>query len=371
MKDVMGIINLNEREDLLQGITRHRPVATVPFGGRYRIIDFVLSNMVNSGIRNIGILTQNKHRSLFDHLRSGKEWDLDRKRDGLFIFPPDNIQYPLEVYKGDLLYFYNNLNYINKSKQKYVLITGSNIICNIDYRPVFNFHKNMQADITLIYKEVDSNINDFYNSTMINTIDNGRVIDMEVNPVNPKSNKLCLNMYILEKSLLVDLIDTCVSRGHYDLVKGFIKNISMLNICAYPHNGYMARSNSLISYYKHNMDLLNPEIWQELFFKPERVYTKVKDESPAKYTKSSKVVNSLVANGCVIEGTVENSILFRGVKVRKGAYVKNCIIMQMSEIEQDVLVENIITDKEVVITAGKQLRGDKNFPVVIEKKIVV
>ncbi|MEG6615654.1 glucose-1-phosphate adenylyltransferase subunit GlgD [Peptococcaceae bacterium 1198_IL3148] len=372
MKDVMGIININENEDRLLGITRHRPVATIPFGGRYRIIDFTLSNMVNSGIRNIGILTHNKHRSLFDHLRSGKEWDLNRKRDGLFIFPPDNLQYPMDVFKGVLQYFYNNLNYINKSRQKYVLISGSNVICNIDLTAAFNYHKETKADITAIYSESGFTSHNLKDSTIINTLDNGRILDMEVNPTKIKSNRVALGLYILEKALLVDLIDACVSRGYYDLIKdGFIKNISMLNIYGYPHHGYTAKINSLVNYYRHSMDLLNPDIWQELFFKPGLIYTKVKDETPARYKRNSNVNNSIIANGCIIEGTVINSILFRGVKVHKGAVVKDSIIMQMSEIERNALVEYVITDKEVLITSGKQIRGDQNFPFLIEKKIVV
>jgi glucose-1-phosphate adenylyltransferase len=372
MKDVMGIININEREDMLLGVTRHRPVATVPFGGRYRIIDFNLSNMVNSGIRNIGILTHNKHRSLFDHLRSGKDWDLDRRQDGLFIFPPDNLHYPMDVYKGDLQYFYNNLNYINKSRQKYVLISGSNVICNIDLTAAFEFHKEMKADITVIYSKSGLKNDELKNCTTINSIDNGRILDMKVDPAKTNGDKVVLDMYILEKSLLTDLIDACVSRGYYDLVKdGFIKNISMLNICGYPHRGYTAKINSLVNYYRHSMELLNPKVSHELFFEPGLIYTKVKDETPARYKTNCCVTNSLIANGCIIEGTVTNSILFRGVKVHKGAVVKDSVLMQMTEVEQDALLENVVTDKEVLITRGKQLRGDKNFPILIEKKIVV
>lgn len=365
------IITLNECEELLPGITRHRPVATIPFGGRYRIIDFVLSSMVNSGIRNIGIITQHKHHSLFDHLRSGKEWDLDRKQDGLFIFPPDNVKYP-DMYKGNLQYLYNNLNYLNRSRQKYVLLSGCGVICNIDYRQAFNYHQEMNADVTVLYKEVDLNNFDYQKCTIINSILNGRILDMEVNPVRPKSNKVSMDMYILEKELLIELIDACISRGYYDAIKdGLIKNISMLHVCGYHEKSYAAKINTLASYYRHSLELLKPEIWQKLFFKPGLIYTKIKDEPPAKYLNGCRVANSLVANGCIIGGNVENSVLFRGVRVHPGAQVKNSIIIQESIIEDGAVVENVITDKEVVISAGKQLIGDTTLPIYIGKNVVI
>lgn len=369
--NVMGIININDREELFYGITQHRPVATIPFGGRYRIIDFVLSSMVNSGIKNIGIYTSGKHRSLFDHLRSGKDWDLDRKRDGLFIFPPESTE--KDIYQGDLKCFYQNLPFLHKSKHKYVLISGGNIICNIDYRPVFKYHLSTNADITVLYKDIDDHHTDFSNGSFISKMDNnGRIIDMEINPVKPSSKRISLDMYFLEKSLLIDIIDACVSRGYYDFVKdGLLKNLGMLHVMGYPYQGYLARINSLDSYYRHSLELLKPEKRRELFHQSGSIYTKIKDEPPAKYIQDCKVANSLVGNGCIIEGTVENSILFRGVTIGKGAVVKNSIIMQRCQIKQHARVYNIIADKEVVITEGKQLQGDSNFPIYIKKMTVV
>ncbi|MBO8137596.1 MAG: glucose-1-phosphate adenylyltransferase subunit GlgD [Desulfotomaculum sp.] len=371
MKDVMGIISLNENSDVLNNITNHRPLASVPFGGRYRIIDFVLSNMVNSGIQNVGVLTRYKHRSLIDHLRSGKDWDLDRKRDGLFIFPPENINNPAELYNGVMQNLYNNIDYIYKSRQKYVLVSGSDIIYNLNYRQVFDFHKQMKADITMIYKEIN-NINKLHSCSFITKMKNTRILDMEVNSCCSKSSKMCLEAYIMDKSLLIDIVNSCVSRGYIDFIKdGIVKNISILNVIGYQHTGYVAKINSIESYYQHSMDLLKTDIWKELFFKPGLVYTKVKDGAATKYTKDSVVRNSLIANGCIIEGTVKNSILFRGVRVDRGACIKNSIVMQKSVIEKNAVLENVITDKEVCITAGKILRGDKNYPLVIEKKKVI
>jgi len=263
------------------------------------------------------------------------------------------------------------LSYIDKSKQKYALIAGSSVICNINYKPILDYHVECKADITVLYTLLNNDI-DFKNCTFINKMYDGRILDMEINPVRPTSNKVSLEMYIMEKSLLMDLIDACVSRGYYDLVKdGLLKNLSMLRVLGYQCEGYFAKINSLASYYQHSLDLLKPEKRGKLFYKPGLIYTKIKDEPSAKYIKGAKVANSLVANGCIIEGTVENSILFRGVKIDREAVVKNSIVMQMSQIEQGALVQNVIADKEVIITEGKRLVGEINFPIYVKKKTVV
>lgn len=372
LKDVMGIVNLMENEGFLKEISYYRPVAAVPTGGRYRMIDFVLSNMVNSGIRNVGIITPQKYRSLMDHLGSGKEWDLDRKRDGLFFLPPAQIHYPMGIYRWDLRHFRSHLDYIHYSRQKYVIISGSNMICNLDYKEAFRFHQEMKADITLIYKEQNTGVEDLYQSTVIDTAEDGRILDIEMNPTNRKAGKVSMEMAIMEKSQLMDLINSCASRGDCDLVKdGLIKNLSRLKIYGFPHNGYLAHIHSIQSYFRHNMDLLKPVIWQELFFKHGLIYTKVKDGAPTKYKETAMVKNALVANECIIEGTVENSILFRGVQIHKRASVKNSIIMQKCVIEEDAVLENIISDKEVVVTRGKYLKGEKHYPLVIRKRTAI
>ncbi|WP_031514563.1 glucose-1-phosphate adenylyltransferase subunit GlgD [Desulfofalx alkaliphila] len=371
MKNVMGIISLSDNNQYLSGLVRFRPIASVPFGGRYRVIDFILSSMVNSGVRNVGVVTQNKHRSIIDHLRSGKDWDLDRKRDGLFILTPE-IDSCANLNKGVLQNIYDNFDYINHSKQKYVIITEGDVICNLDFNKAFEYHLNTNADITVLYKDMKNTDNNYFLGTEIKLTDEGRVVDMKVNRQILGHKKISMDMFIMEKNLLMDLVDACVSRGYYNFIKdALIRNISMLDIYGYPYTGYMAKIYSLQSYYHYNMDLLNNETRKSLFYNPGFVYTKVKDGPPTKYMFSSKVSNSLVANNCVIEGKVENSILFRGVKVAKGAHIKNSILMQKTVIEQNALVENTITDKEVRITKDRHIRGEKNYPIYIEKKMVI
>jgi len=371
MNNVMGIINLNDSQDMLTELTKQRPLAAVPFGGRYRLIDFILSNMVNSGIQNVGILVQDKYKALMDHLRSGKEWDLARKKDGLFILPPGQLSCLGGAYQGNVENFYNNLDYIESSRQQYVLIAGSHIVCNLNYHKVFKFHQETGADITIMYKEDDGD-GEFVEHTILECQHDGRLTDLIINPSRALSNKVSMEMYVIEKSLLVRLVKDCRARGGLDFVRDIlIKNISTLKIYGYAYNGYVGRVDCIKNYYKHNMELLKAEKWEELFSKSGLVYTKVKDEAPVKYKENARVANVMVGNGCIIEGRVENSILFRGVTIRKGAYVKDCIVMQGCEIGENAIIENVICDKNVIITPKKWLKGERNYPLVIEKGTVI
>lgn len=373
LKNTMGIINLHESHESFREITKHRPLAAIPFAGRYRLIDFVLSNFINSGITNVGILSAGNSRALSDHIRSGKEWDLARKRDGLFLLPSWQTGNVQGAFPNDLADFFSNLDYIKSSRQRFSLLSGSRAVCNINYESAYNYHLAKAADITILYKEYTiAEAKGLSEATMLETDSDGRVVDLEVCPVSPRSNKLSLEMVLLERQLLVDLIDASVSRGGTNFTRDCImRNIENLKIYGFPFTGYLARIDSMQNYFDHSMKLLTPEIWQEIFFSHGSIYTKVKDEAPAKYQRDAIVKSSLVANGSVIAGKVENSVLFRGVKVHKDARVTNSIVMQKGEIGPGAVIENVICDKDVKITAGKILKGELNHPIVIEKGIVI
>lgn len=372
MLDYMGIIDLSDREDNIKELTYHRPIASIPIAGRYRMIDFTLSNLVNSGIQNISIFTQHKYRSLLDHLGTGKAWDLDRKNDGMFIMTPVLSNYNMGAQRGDIENFKNHIDYIHLSKQNNVIISGSSMVCNMDYRNAIKHHDETGADITIIYKRAKNCTEDFQYCNVLAVDEGGRISGAALNLGKESECNISMDMFILKKSLFLDIVSTCVSRGDCGYFKQAVhNNLDKLKVYAYEFSDYLASVNSIRSYYKTNMQLLDMNISKELFFKNGLIYTKVKDEPPTKYGENARVINSLVANGCIIDGHVENSIIFRSVKLKKGAAVKNSIIMQNCSIEENVFLNSVILDKSVKITQDKQLKGDENYPIVIEKKAII
>ncbi len=373
MRDTMGIIYTGDSNISLQELTLRRSVAALPFGGRYRVIDFILSNMLNSGITNVGLITQNNYHSLMDHLDSGKQWDLDRKSGGLFILPPYVSSSNTGWYRGEIDALHSNLSYIRRSTQKYVVLSGSSMVCNLTYDDAMEFHKDNMADITVIYKEEKKATKEELSlHTLIQIDEQNRIWDFEVHPNIPISNKISMEMFIIEKRLFEYLIEECAARGQYDFNQDIlIKNKDKLRIFGYPYRGYLAKIDNIRSYFKHNMELFDQNNFYELFQHSGPIYTKVKDEVPAKYGDNARTENSLVADGCIVEGEVENCVLFRGVRIARGAIVKNSIIMQDTEIQDKAVLENVILDKKVIIRKGKHLIGQASYPVVIRKSVVI
>ncbi len=365
MQNVMGVITFNECQTDLKELTQNRPLAALPFAGRYRVIDFILSSMVNSGIQNVGVLVEDKYRALMDHLRSGKEWDLARKQDGLFILPPSRET----LGGGSVESFYQHLDYLQSSRQSYVLMAGTQVISNLDYRKAFRFHQDTKADITVLYREQSEPAGPA--ALILDCREDGRITRMELGQKRYPA-KVSMEMYLMKKELLMELVRQCRGRGEVDFVRdALVKNCGALTMMGYCHKGYTARMDSVEHYYRHNMELLKLEKWEELFFKAGLVYTKIKDDAPVKYKEGAKVTNSMIANGCIVDGHVENSILFRGVQIEKGAYVKDSIIMQSGKVGSNAVLEHVICDKNARISDGKWLKGEKNQPLVVEKGAVL
>jgi glucose-1-phosphate adenylyltransferase len=366
LKNYMGILMLNENDDKIKRLTRNRPLASIPFGGRYRIIDFVLSNMVNSGITNIGMFTDGKTRSLMDHIGSGKPWDLDRKINGLFIFQLDKNNY----YMNEIESLKNNIEYFYKSKEEYVILSSSYMVCNIDYKSAAAYHEASGSDITIIYKHAENCKSNFIDSSILNLDEDNNVISVGKNIGTDNINNISMEMFIMKKEVLINLTLECIKSGYYSSIKEAIyKKLGNLKVNAYEFKGYLSCINSAEVYYKTSLDLLNLNINNELFFSNGLIYTKSQDEPPTKYSNSSKVSNSLIANGCIIDGHIENSVIFRRVKIHESAEIKNCIIMQNCEIKAGAKLSNIIIDKNIVIEEGKELKGDMDIPLVVEKKL--
>jgi glucose-1-phosphate adenylyltransferase len=336
MKDTMlGLIDASTYSDSLQSLTLKRSLSAIPFGGRYRLIDFALSNMVNSGIQSVAIFPKNQYRSLMDHLGSGKQWDLNRKKDGLFFFPPTENENVEENEFGSFSHMEANLDYFLRSSQEYVVIANCQVVSNIDFRNVLQRHKESGADITCVRKHGRS-----------------------------------LNMYLLKKDFLMELFCKHRESGYTHFSDVIMDRQLMYHIQSYEYDGYVAYIDSIESYFFHSQELLNHDVWKQLFIKSQPIYTKVKDEPPTRYMDGATVKNSIIANGCIIEGHVENSILFRAVKVGKGTVIKNSIVMQKSQVQEGCFLDHALLDKDVRVGAGTKLIGENNSPLVLEKRTV-
>lgn len=366
----LGVINLGYEPEL-EELTAYRCCASLPFAGRYRLIDFALSNMVNSGIQNVGIFVRNKYRSLMDHLGSGKEWDLDRKQGGLYVFPP-MLDDQGQNYIGDVHHFNNNMDYFFRAPESYVVMTNGHTVYNVDYRKGIQSHIQSGADITLLYLDRDELSHMCMEPTYLNVDSKGRILGINRGFPQGLNDRLSLETYILKKSLFLEIIEKCLIEGGKNWVEdGFIQHFDKYMVNGYPCKGYGAIVDSVPGYYYHSMELLQPEVCSSLFYRKEPIYTRVKDEPPSLYKEGSKIINSLIGNGCKIEGKVENSILFRGVHVGKGAVVKNSIVMQRSIIGEKSVLDGVIIDKGSFITEGKMINRKKVEPLIIPKRSTI
>ena len=371
----MGLIFPNSFDAYVSRMVKLRAMASLPFASRYRLVDFVLSSMSNCGIDNVYILPNRNYLSLMDHLGTGREWDLARKNGGVHIFPPF-AESGNQVAPGRVGGLNNVLRLLKDSTEKYVFMADTNIAVNFDFNAMLAEHIATGADVTMAYNELtlpDSALSNsdvgkdlFYSFE----IADGRITDISINSTEGKQN-LSMNYILMERELMIKLVSEAYSRG----LPHFIRDVlwaqrNELNLHAFKYEGYVSRIWSITSYFEENMKLLDDKNLDALF-SGSPIYTKVRDDNPTRYIAGAKVSNVMVADGCVIEGEVENSILFRGVKIAKGAKVSNCILMQDTVVEEGANLEYIISDKNATITAGKELKGTETYPVYIEKHIVV
>ncbi len=371
MIDTMAIILTSD--ETIPPLTDIRAISALPIAGRYRLIDFILSNLSNAGISNVGVATASNYTSLMDHIKSGKPWDLDRKNQGLNILPPNMKRVQHGLLRGDIDMLAGIYDFIRRSHQTYVILSLGTNLYNIDFTEVINAHVETQADLTVLYKDMsgaqESELSRF---TLIEMDADKRVTDIEIKPYYPKTATAGMDVYVMERELLLSVLDECSARGDHDFIKdAIVKKLSGLRVFGYEYTGYTDKIDSLKSYYRNNMRFLKSEMRKEFFNKKNPVYTKTKDQYPTQYGLDAVVENSLVADGCVIEGTVINSVLSRGVKVAKGAVVKNSVIMQDSVIKENAYLDSIVFDKEVTITEGRKLIGQENYPLAIAKGNVI
>lgn len=365
-KSAIGVIFSNLHEENVPELVRRRTMASIPYGGRYRIIDFTLSNMVNSGITTVGLLTNNNYRSLIDHIGSGKDWDLARKDGGLILLPPFSEKHD-KLYTTRLEALASLTGFLNRRTEKYVVLTDCDGVAKIDISDIVSAHDSKNADITLVthYGKV-GNRSDFM---LVDANSEGRVTDVKLSPHVEEGTKanIFINMMVINRQFLLNVVEESVTHGFTSFESDILaKQLNSLKIYSYDFKGYYAGIDSLAAYYKHNMELLQKDV-RDALFADRDIYTKVRDSAPSKYGENAVVKNSLISDGCVIEGVVENSILFRGVKVGKGAVVRNSIVMQDNIIGENTTLNCIITDKNVVVSDKRTLSSCPELPYYIPK----
>lgn len=372
-KSIVGLIYTGERVDELKELTRYRSAAALPMLGRYRLIDFLLSVMLHSGIKNIGIIMQKNYHSLMDHLGSGREWNLHGKRSGLTILPPYMTGDKIGVYEGLLDALHSNLNFLRRSTERFIAVSDSTVLYQVDFNAILDQHLDRRSDITLLYsKSPDLRRNGIGRYLSID--EQGMVEKIEFDPTIPHFENTYIGAFLIRRELLIDLLDRSVAAGQHHFSRGMLSQMVMEKthrVGAYECPGNLWMIDSVPAYFKANMDFLDDRVRSQVFQDEKPIWTKLRDEMPARYLGGAKVKNALIADGCVIEGTVENSILFRGVHIKPGAMVKNSIIMQDAVINRRAELENCILDKMTTVREGVRLISPRAYPIVVAKNMTL
>ena len=371
MNDLHGILFAYRSDANLGELTRPRNTCSLPFGGRYRLIDFMLSNCVNAGITDVGVVVHQSYQSLLDHLGSGKDWDLSRKHGGLRILPPFSYtEAGHGEYRGSMEALAGVYDYLEDIRQDYVLLAWGDIAINLPVAEVFEQHLSSGADITMVCTPTLKGAPRF--SEYVEISEEGRITDLSIHPTAADKALESLEVYILSKRLLMDMVDYCSAHDVTNFSRGVLQpRMKSLKMMPYVHRGYVGRFQSVGDYYQRSMDLLDPSIRADLFNPARPIRTKDQSNPSTYYGPDAKSTRSLVADGCFIEGEVENSILARGVIVEKGAKVTDSVLMQGTVVKAGASLSYVIADKDVTVNEGRMLMGHATYPLAIAKGSVV
>ncbi len=371
MNNLHGIVFAYRSDPVLRELTANRNTSSIPFGGRYRVIDFALSNLVNAGVGDVGLIVQSNYQSLLDHVGSGKDWDLSRKRGGLRILPPFSYSGGVhgDTYHGRMEALAGVVSYLERIRQDYVVLAGGDLVLNLPLANVLTQHIDSGADITVVCSTRPQG--DPSKCLYVTVGGGSRVNDVSIHPAAPVGYE-SLDIYILSKSLLLSLLEHCSTHGISSFGVGVLQSmIQTLKICPYFFDGFAPRLHSLSAYFQTSMALLNPAVRADLFDPGRPIRTKDRSDPSTYYSPESKAVNSLIGDGCIIEGEVEHSILFRGVRVEKGARISNSILMQGTVVRAGAITNYVIADKNVTVGAGRMLMGSDTYPMAIAKNAEV
>lgn len=365
----LGIILAGGNSNKLGDLSAKRAVAAMPITGSYRAIDFALSNMTNSHIQKVAVFTQYNTRSLNEHMNSGKWWDFGRKQGGLYIFTPTITASNSYWYKGTADALYQNINFLKESHEPYVVIASGDGIYKMDYNKVLEEHISKGADITVVCKDIKPDEDDISRFGVLKMDEDNRIIDFEEKPLVADTNTASIGVYVIRRRQLIELLETCAKEGRTDFVKDILvryKNVK--KIYGYKMDTYWRNIGTINSYYKANMDFLDKDVRNYFFREHPDIYSKVEDLPPAKYNGEAVVNNSLIASGCIINGTVENSVLFKKVYIGNNCVIKNSIILNDVHIGDNSYIENCIIESRDTLRANTVHKGDPNdIKVIVEK----
>ena len=364
----LGIILAGGNSSRMQNLTEKRAIAAMPVGGSYRCIDFVLSNMTNSHIQTVAVLSQYNARSLNEHLNSAKWWNFGRKQGGLFLFTPTVTTNNSWWYRGTADAIWQNIDFLKKRHEPYVIIASGDCVYKLDFNEVLDYHIAKQADITVVCAKLPEG-DDINRYGVVEMDRDGRITEFEEKPMVAKSDIVSAGVYVIRRRALIDLLEECNKEGRYNFVTDIlIRYKNMKKIYGYKMEGYWANLADVDSYFKANMDFLRKDVRDRFFHTEPGVYSKTHDLPPAKYNAGSRVTNSLVAGGCIINSTVENSVLFKKAFVGNNSVVKNCIILNGAYIGDNVHVENCIVESHETLLSGSTYIGEDGIRIVTGNK---
>ena len=363
----VGIILAGGNNNRMRELSNKRAIAAMPVAGSYRSIDFALSNMSNSHIQKVAVLTQYNSRSLHEHLSSSKWWDFGRKQGGLFTFTPTITADNSFGYRGTADAIYQNLDFLKKSHEPYVVIASGDCIYKMDYNKVLEYHISKKADITVVYKELPPG----EDATRFGTLkmdEDGRIQEFEEKPMVATSNNISTGIYVIRRRQLIELIEKSATEERHDFVKDIlIRYKGLKRIYGYRMDSYWSNISTVESYYKTNMDFLKKDVRDYFFKQYPDVYSKIDDLPPAKYNPGANVKNSLISSGCIINGTVENSIIFKKSFIGNNCVIKNSIILNDVYIGDNTCIENCIVESRDTIRANSCYKGEEDIRIVVEK----
>ncbi|MBO4808441.1 MAG: glucose-1-phosphate adenylyltransferase subunit GlgD [Lachnospiraceae bacterium] len=363
----IGIILAGGNNHRMKELSQNRAIGAMPIAGSYRSIDFSLSNMSNSHIQKVAVFTQYNARSLNEHLSSSKWWDFGRKQGGLFVFTPAMTADNSNWYRGTADAIYQNLSYLKDSHEPYVVIASGDCVYKLDYNKVLEYHVDKKADITIVCKDMDPNLSvDRFGTIKMN--EESRIEEFEEKPLISKSSTVSCGIYVIRRRLLIEMIERCAEEDRYDFVRDIlIRYKDMKRLYGYKIKDYWRNIASVDDYFSTNMDFLKPEIRDYFFHQYPDIYSKVDDLPPAKYNSGASIKNSLISSGCIVNGTVEDSVLFKKAYIGNNCYIKNSIILNYVYIGDNTHIENCIVESRGTIRANSYYKGENGVQIVVEK----